>query len=309
MKKNFLFLVFSLFFLPLNAQRIVKYISFYPIPYGSHETLKVLPDDKHPVERKGGTAVINSMGTPICTSHSADGKQCYESKYTPSTTNIGGILYVGGTAGSGTSDFSGKLIIGRRNDLGTTSTYDFVDFIDAGGTFSTGTAEPTPATYKVVHPEKPADLSTVNIDGFIANTPSDTVPSVTYIKRPRMDGIGHDSNNKIGMDSTDFPAGDSPKVSISTAGTDKLFVENAVLAPNIKYTGKTLITSLPCNKGQFMPVRLKVSEECKYYFVCNAPGEDKSCSTERCTQEEYPTDYNKRCYNSKGVCELAPYKD
>ena len=38
MKKYILFFILCLFVLPLNAQRVIKYVSFYPVPYGSHDT-------------------------------------------------------------------------------------------------------------------------------------------------------------------------------------------------------------------------------------------------------------------------------
>lgn len=41
MKKYLILILFLSFILPLNAQKVVRYITFYPIPYGSHENLTV----------------------------------------------------------------------------------------------------------------------------------------------------------------------------------------------------------------------------------------------------------------------------
>lgn len=41
MRKFAFLILFLAAFAPLNAQRMVKYITFYPIPYGSHDTLNV----------------------------------------------------------------------------------------------------------------------------------------------------------------------------------------------------------------------------------------------------------------------------
>ena len=41
MKKYIFILALLLLVGPVNAQRVVKYITFYPVPYGSHERLNV----------------------------------------------------------------------------------------------------------------------------------------------------------------------------------------------------------------------------------------------------------------------------
>lgn len=41
MKKTAVVLLFLFVLLPLNAQRMIKYITFYPVPYGSHANLTV----------------------------------------------------------------------------------------------------------------------------------------------------------------------------------------------------------------------------------------------------------------------------
>lgn len=41
MKKTAVVLLFLFALLPLNAQRMIKYITFYPVPYGSHASLTV----------------------------------------------------------------------------------------------------------------------------------------------------------------------------------------------------------------------------------------------------------------------------
>ena len=41
MKKTAVVLLFLFVLLPLNAQRMIKYITFYPVPYGSHASLTV----------------------------------------------------------------------------------------------------------------------------------------------------------------------------------------------------------------------------------------------------------------------------
>ena len=56
--KKYLFSLLSLLVLmPLNAQKVVKYITFYPIPYGSHQTLTV---EKVGSNEKTGKMFINA---------------------------------------------------------------------------------------------------------------------------------------------------------------------------------------------------------------------------------------------------------
>ena len=57
MKKYLFPLLFLLVLMPLNAQKVVKYITFYPIPYGSHETITV---EKVGASAKEGRAYINA---------------------------------------------------------------------------------------------------------------------------------------------------------------------------------------------------------------------------------------------------------
>ncbi len=49
--------LFVLFFAPLNAQHMVKYVTFYPVPYGSHQNLNVT-DTAVISGRDGGESVI-----------------------------------------------------------------------------------------------------------------------------------------------------------------------------------------------------------------------------------------------------------
>lgn len=279
MKKYLLFFLFSLIVLPLNAQRIVKYVSFYPIPYGSHQTIKVLPDDRF---ANSGKAVINSGGTPSCNSYTGEGStaKCLFPEYTPTTTNIGGILSIAlptpEFSATDNSYFAGKLVIGRRDDIYAISGADFNN--DTFKLYSGNGSSGTVTSMESLSSEEKESLS----------------KSTTYITGPVdivMDGHEYSSSG-----------GDATIKNVNTPKFDHITAGTAVLKPNMKYSSsKVTFGANPsgcAGTGVVKSLRLQGSEECKYYIVCSSSGAtDKSCSTNRCS--DYGVTY---CFNKDHKC-------
>lgn len=86
MKKYIFILALLLLVGPVNAQRVVKYITFYPVPYGSHERLNVEEE------------FMVNMGNDM-------------------TSEVGGEVYI-----DGVSDFEGFLDISAGSGANTVST-------------------------------------------------------------------------------------------------------------------------------------------------------------------------------------------
>ena len=85
MRKYIFILAVLLFAAQANAQRMVKYITFYPVPYGSHESLSVEAE------------FMVNMGNEM-------------------TSEVGGEVYIGGD-----SDFEGFLGISAGSGANTVS--------------------------------------------------------------------------------------------------------------------------------------------------------------------------------------------
>lgn len=56
--------LFVLFFVPLNAQRMVKYVTFYPVPYGSHQRLNVTDNAIISGRDQGESVIAGKLAVP-----------------------------------------------------------------------------------------------------------------------------------------------------------------------------------------------------------------------------------------------------
>ena len=71
MRKIILSFLFVLFFIPLNAQRVIRYITFYPVPYGSHQNLNV--SDTTILNASNGGKTIVSGGLSVSSAPNFEG--------------------------------------------------------------------------------------------------------------------------------------------------------------------------------------------------------------------------------------------
>lgn len=111
MRKFAFFVLLCALFAPLNAQRMVKYITFYPIPYGSHDRLDVK-----------NTAIISGRD---------GGKSEVAGRLTvPGAITLDGILRLKETGGSNVTT-TGAI---RSGDVNTVMAYGRADLIGPSNT-------------------------------------------------------------------------------------------------------------------------------------------------------------------------------
>lgn len=118
MKKLFILLLPLLFCTPLNAQRLIKYTTFFPTPYGSHENIVVDVDRKN--EYVDGQNKIYVNGKEYTRSGNAylnTGGSYSQQVVTESVPNLGNVFKYDGSLNSGTI-VSGDLNIAKEGVQG-----------------------------------------------------------------------------------------------------------------------------------------------------------------------------------------------
>lgn len=138
--------LFILFIVPLNAQRMIKYITFYPVPYGSHQKLNVT-NTAIISGRDGGESVIAGRLS------------------TPSSPTFEGTVLLDLESGTQLST-NGTI---RSGDMGTVTSYGIANITGPNNTISN--------VDNIISNAYVADVSNINSSALLGGISLSNLPN------------------------------------------------------------------------------------------------------------------------------------
>lgn len=278
MKKYIIFFFLCLFVLPLHAQRIIKYVSFYPVPYASHDTKIYVADP----QAYADAGLLGEMDPGLIQGDdNKDKSLAVLNASNNSSTDIKGGLLTPENQSDGSASFKAKaLTINQRS----------------GGTTTFGETKPNIKAGSTVFP------------AFIIPTGD------TYVHYNNNDGTTNGTAEILSLVSSALPIGTD--FAFKTAETNVIANTTAVSGlnkslSNIADCDCSGISNCKIDP-QWMRIKLKGSEECKQYLVCsyNKNNNDfdptKNSCLDPATVCHKSDDVDKKCYTSSGSCVGMP---